>query len=204
MPQKFLSIKNFEKYQHFKKANPPWIKLYRSMFTDLEFMRLSISCKYLYIGLVILASEGSNRVPNDLHFISHRLSINSSEINLKPLYKAGFLIASESTIYRETISQRRDREETETEERERESIVPAAPVLLPRKRVLKPETEWPEGFQSNDKHKAIADGLGLNVHTEFVKFKDKAQSKGWTYKDWEAAFRTWLNNAAEFKQARMR
>lgn len=115
MAQKFLSIKNFEKYQHFKKANPPWVKLYRSLLTDREFIRLPTSCKYLYIGLITLASEGCNRVPNDIHFISHRLAMNHSEIDLKPLYKAGFLIASESTIYRETISQRRDREETETE-----------------------------------------------------------------------------------------
>jgi uncharacterized phage protein (TIGR02220 family) len=114
MPQKFLSIKNFEKYQHFKKANPPWIKLYRSLFLDREFMKLTTPCKYLYIGLVTLASEGCNRVPNDLHFISHRLAINPSEIDLKPLYKAGFLIASESTVYRETISQRQ-RQSTETE-----------------------------------------------------------------------------------------
>lgn len=116
MPQKFLSIKNFEKYQHFKKANPPWIKLYRSIFTDREFILLPTAAKYLYIGLVMLASEGCNRVPNDLHFISHRLAMKHSEIDLKPLYKAGFLVASESTVYRETISQRRDREETETEE----------------------------------------------------------------------------------------
>ena len=115
MSQKFLSIKNFEKYQHFKKANPPWIKLYRSLFTDREFMRLPVASKYVYIGIVMLASEGSNRVPHDLQWISQRLSIPPSEIDLKPLYKAGFFIASESTVYRESISQRRDREETETE-----------------------------------------------------------------------------------------
>ena len=71
-----------------------------------------------------------------------------------------------------------------------------------RQRMNRLETEWPEGFQFNERHKAIAEGLGLNVHTEFVKFKDKAQAHGWRYADWEAGFRTWLNKADEFKQQR--
>ncbi|MDH5738689.1 MAG: hypothetical protein OEY77_00020 [Nitrospira sp.] len=130
MPQKFLSIKNFEKYQHFKKSNPPWIKLYRSTLSDRDFINLPTTAKYVYIGLLMLASEGCNKVFNDHSWISHRLAIKVSELDLKPLYKAGFLIASESTVYRETISQRRDREETETEtETETEkSRVPMQPL----------------------------------------------------------------------------
>lgn len=201
MPQRFLSIKNFEKYQHFKKSNPPWVKLYRSLFTDREFMRLPLPCKYLYIGLITLASEGCNKVFNDPFWISQRLAILPSEVDLKPLYRSGFLIASDSTVYRQTISQRRDREETETE---REAAVaahtPTLQKVVPRQK--KQKTELPEGFTFNDRHKSIADGLGLNVHAECARFKDKALAKGYTYCDWDAAFRNWLSNSAEFKQAR--
>ena len=112
---KFIRIKNFEKYQHFKKSNPPWIKLYRSLFTDREFMQLPLAAKYTYIGLIMLMSEGSQCCPNDTAWISHRLSINPSEVDLKSLYRSGFLIASDSTIYRETRSKLYLREETETE-----------------------------------------------------------------------------------------
>lgn len=115
MPQKWLSIKNFEKYQHYKKRCPPWIKLYRSILTDREFMKLSTSAKYTYIGLLLLASETGQCVPNDTSWISHRLAMNPSEIDLKSLYRSGLLIASESTIYRATKEKSALREETETE-----------------------------------------------------------------------------------------
>lgn len=191
MPQKFLSIKNFEKYQHFKKANPPWIKLYRSLFTDREFILLPTTAKYLYIGLVMLASEGCNRVPNDLHFISHRLAMKHSEIDLKPLYKAGFLVASESTVYRETISQRRDREETETEE-----------IPNPSGRVVG-KTGFPQDWKPNQEEMDQWKTHGiLNPWIEFATFRDHALSNDRRCKDWPAAWRNWCRKAIKMKEER--
>jgi hypothetical protein len=63
-------------------------------------------------------------------------------------------------------------------------------------------TPWPDGFQYTEKHKAIADGLGLNVAREFADFHDRSIAKNYTYADWDAAFRVWLRKAPEFKQAR--
>jgi hypothetical protein len=201
---RILRVKNYDKYQTHRTKNPPWIKLYKSLLTDMDFLRLDIDSRYIYVGLLILAAETGNRVVNDPAYLCHRLAIERTRLNLTPLFRSGLLCASERTVRRMNCHSETERE-TETE---REGEAQAAPhtltqVLIKQPR-RKPETEWPEGFMFNDKHKSIADGLGLNVNTEFIKFKDKALGKGWMYKDWDAGFRTWLNNAYEFKQERMK
>jgi hypothetical protein len=115
MPPKFISIKDFDSFQHFKKANPPWVKMYRSTFCNREFMRLPVASKFLYLGLVMLASEGCNRVPYDLQYISHRLATTFSQNDLTPLYKAGLLEAAASTVYRVASLSVETETETETE-----------------------------------------------------------------------------------------
>lgn len=191
MAQKFLSIKNFEKYQHFKKAMPPWIKLYRSMYGDRDFMMLSISSRYLYIGLIMLASEGCNRVANDPPWIAQRLAISPSDIDLKPLYKSGLLIASESSVRRYT-----EETESETEKSRVESaIAPTLKVVSKPKAVKRP---LPTDFTFDDRSKQMAEGRGLNVHAELSAFKDRNLATGATYIDWQAAFRNWLRNAVKF------
>lgn len=83
----------------------------------------------------------------------------------------------------------------------RERVTEETPTLTLTKR-KRPLTEWPDGFRYTEHHQIIADGLGLKVQEEFVKFKDKAQAKAWTYADWHAAFRNWMNNAVAFKEAK--
>lgn len=196
MAQKFLSIKNFEKYQHFKKANPPWIKLYRSTLNDRAFINLPTVSKYVYLGLLILASEGCNKVFNDPSWISHRLAIKVSELDIRPLYKAGFLIASESTAYRETISQSRDRVETETEERERDA--PPLKVLSLKKAMRTIH----ESDSPTDKHRAFAAQLNIDIGPEWAKFKNYCLAHDKRYANFEAAFRNWLARSAEMKGER--
>lgn len=199
MPR-FLRIKNFEKYQTFTKQNPPWFKVHKTMFGDREFMKLSTHHRFLYIGLIHLAVETNNSIYNDPTWIGQRLYIPPTEIDLRPLFRSGFLLTS-------NLSRTLSETETETEaEREGEENVagepappPPPPVPKKPKRIL---TGWPEGFMYNEKHKALAEALGLNVALEFAQFRDKSLAKGYTYLDWDAAFRNWLRQAAEFRKAR--
>ena len=91
MAQRFLSIRNLEKYQTNRKENPPWFKIHRVMFGDPEFIKLTPSQRFLYIGLIHLAVESGNKIYNDATFIGQRLYIKHTEVDLKPLYRAGFL-----------------------------------------------------------------------------------------------------------------
>lgn len=115
MPQKFLSIKNFEKYQSFKHRNPPWFKIHKSMFGDREFTKLPPASRFLYVGLIYLAVESENKVYNDRTWIGQRLYMDRTEIDLSPLYKAGFLITS--NIRRECSETVQYRDSTETVQR---------------------------------------------------------------------------------------
>lgn len=193
MAQKFLSIKNFEIYQHYTKRNPPWIKFYKSIYGDKEFMKLSISSRYLYTGLIVLATESDNRIDNDPTWIAKRLDIPATEVDLKPLYRGGFLLASNaSREVRECLHK------TETETEERQSRVESASAPPAKVVPLSRASGFPDGFQFNQRAEEMAKGYGLNVHKEFAAFRDHHVAKGSVFKDWDAAFRTWLRNAVKF------
>lgn len=56
----------------------------------------------------------------------------------------------------------------------------------------------PPDFMFNERAEAMAKGRGLDVHAECAAFRDRNLATGATYIDWDAAFRTWLRNAAKF------
>lgn len=56
----------------------------------------------------------------------------------------------------------------------------------------------PENFEPNETCLVIAAELGLSVAVEHDAFSDYHTANGSTFKDWQAAFRTWLRNSAKF------
>ena len=146
MPQRFLSIKNYEKYQTStgKKGSRPWIKLYKSILSDHEFMKLSTHSRFLYTGLLLLADDCNNRIYNDRTYIGQRLYIPHTEVNLTPLYRAGFLFASNlSRVLSEEIRE----EENRGEETKSESSPLRATVLV--------DSEWITALGKNPAYQHI-------------------------------------------------
>jgi len=129
MPQKFLSIKNLEKYQTNTKANPPWFKIHRIMFGDPEFIKLTPAQRFLYIGLIHLAVESGNRIYNDSTFIGQRLYIPHTEVDLRPLYRSGLLYTSNLSRSLSETEESRDR--GEGEEQAASQLVQAGPIFPP-------------------------------------------------------------------------
>jgi hypothetical protein len=113
MAQRFISIRNFEKYNPGSTRSYPWIKVYRTMLLDIDFLQLDVTSRYLYVCLLILASDHANKIPMNVSYLSHRCAMNVSEDMLKPLYRLGFLQASRSTIAR--LDKREIREDIERE-----------------------------------------------------------------------------------------
>jgi hypothetical protein len=63
------------------------------------------------------------------------------------------------------------------------------------------QREWPSDFCLTDGMKTYAIGKGIDpdkVDAFFLDFRDWAISKGALYKNWDAAFRTRVNKAAEY------
>ena len=182
MPQKFLSIKNLEKYQTNTKVNPPWFKIHRIMFGDPEFIKLTSKQRFLYIGLIHLAVESGNRIYNDSTFIGQRLYIPSTEVDLRPLYRAGFLYTTNlSRVLSETEGER----ETEGEERPTHIEL----VKVAGKRAIT-DLDHP-----TDKHRDFAKTLGVDPGPEWGKFKNYCLAHDKRYANFEAAFRNWLANS---------
>ena len=92
--QKFLRVRNFEQFQHYKERNPIWIKLYCSLLDDYDFARLPDQTKFHAVGLMLLASRLNNRFPDDEPWL--RAKINAEKrIDLEKLLEIGFLEVSE-------------------------------------------------------------------------------------------------------------
>jgi hypothetical protein len=87
----FFRIRNFERFQHYKDRNPPWIRLYGGLWRDRAFFRLPDAVKAHLIGLFALAARLDNRIPDDPEWIAHELCA-SEPIDLGALLTSGFLV----------------------------------------------------------------------------------------------------------------
>jgi hypothetical protein len=198
MRTRFLSIRNFEQYNPGSTRSYPWIKVYRSLLLDIDFLQLDVTSRYLYVCLLILASDHANKIPMSVSYLSHRCAMNVSEEMLKPLYRLGFLQASRSTIARLEKSKSREDIDIEGEA----PAVQAAPSLNGHqatrgKRAISDEDK------PTDKHFTFGKSLGLDVGPEWGKFKNYCLAHDKRYANFDAAFRNWLANAAHYtKEAR--
>lgn len=59
----------------------------------------------------------------------------------------------------------------------------------------------PDDFEPNEATVSLAKSLGISWQAELPKFRDHHLQKGTLGKDWNAGFRTWLNNGVKFGTA---
>lgn len=62
----------------------------------------------------------------------------------------------------------------------------------------------PSSWSPSDNHQSLASSLGVDLSVEAAQFADFHQAKGSKFKDWDAAFRTWLRNAKKYQPAHLR
>ena len=88
----WLTIKNWNTFQHYKDRNPPWIKLHRAVLDDYAFAALPDAQKaHLVLLWLFAASQAAGSIPNDAAFLSRKLGTTEA-IDLENLVNAGFLI----------------------------------------------------------------------------------------------------------------
>lgn len=218
-----LFVRNFEKFQHYKKRRPPWIQLHRSLLDNREFQNLPDASRALAPMLWLLATEkwdGMLDVTTDE--LAWRLRKDTSwlEQALQPLINAAFFVDCKHGACRvlaECLQHSSSEAEAETEtEAEAIGLQHASTMQLViaaatpqettrsarRREQKKLLTTLPENFQFTEEHRRLAEGLKLNVSIEYAKFKTKAQAKGYRNLDWNAAFRNWIINESEYKKDR--
>jgi hypothetical protein len=90
-----FSVKNFERFQHYKDRSPPWIKLYNELLDDYEFGVLPDASKFHLVAIWLLASRSENKIPYDQEWVSRRINA-SGTVDLEGLARCGFIIVNQT------------------------------------------------------------------------------------------------------------
>lgn len=87
---KHFRVRNWEKFQHYKDRNPPWIKLHTELLDNYEFSSLQDASKLLAMCIWMLAARSDNKIPADPEWIKSRASLKSKP-DLQPLFDGKFI-----------------------------------------------------------------------------------------------------------------
>jgi hypothetical protein len=119
-----FSVKNFERFQHYKDRSPPWIKLYNELLDDYSFGLLPDASKLHLVAIWLLASRSNNRIPHDSVWIAKRISA-TEKVDLDLLRAAGFIELQDADMAQAARKPDADPErESETEEETEDSSGP--------------------------------------------------------------------------------
>lgn len=133
-----MRIRNWEKFQHYRRRSPPWIKLHRKLLDNPDWYALDGASAKLLVELWLVASEEDGELP-DSTTLAWRLRRSKSEVmnGLKLLFDSGFLVDA-STLLAECSHDATP--ETETEAEKESMVHPDAPTH-----------EWPAKPERNGK-----------------------------------------------------
>ena len=121
-----IRVRGWEKFQHYKKRNPPWIKLHRQLLDDREWQKLGDFAARLLIDLWLLASESEEpgTVKMDSDTLAWRLRYDSNKLAgigpaLQELTSHGFIRLGKQVASKVLAARPQGAmPETETEERQ--------------------------------------------------------------------------------------
>jgi len=119
-------IKNWSKYQHYKKRNPPWIKLHYELMSSEDWVTMDDASRVLAVACMLLASRTQGEIDaseRGLRYLERVAYLNSPP-DLKPLIDSGFLVllADASTLH--TNARPEAEAEAETEKIQRDTEYP--------------------------------------------------------------------------------
>ncbi len=74
--QRYIRIRNWEKFQHYKKRRPVWIKVYVSLLDDPNYLELEPFQRGVLHGLWLLAAKTDNKISASPAYLMHALGVN--------------------------------------------------------------------------------------------------------------------------------
>ena len=113
-----IEVRNWERFQHYKKRNPPWIKFYSELLDDYELMELDPRLRWVAVAMLLLASRTDNKIPAKLPALRNRLWMDDLTANdVEKIASVGFITLSQdaSKMLAECYAQTETETETETE-----------------------------------------------------------------------------------------
>jgi hypothetical protein len=58
-----IVVKNWERFQHYKDRDPPWVKLYRDILSAESWVLGTDTSRLLQLAIIMLAARYGNRIP---------------------------------------------------------------------------------------------------------------------------------------------
>lgn len=111
----FIRIVNWDRLQHYKDRNPPWIKLHRDLLTSETWVSSTNDDRVLAIAIMMLAAATGNRVPANPRYIQ-RIAYLEKEPDLSALVALKFIeILEETPPASKPLASARPETETEGE-----------------------------------------------------------------------------------------
>lgn len=179
----YFTVKNWDKFQHYKDRLPPWIKLHRELLNNYEFTCLQDASKLHLMLIWLLASQTDNKLPADPAWLKNALHIDT-EPDLEALFNAGFIEIDSDLL---AACKQVDIVETETEAYKQETDKKKKGV----KRFTPPSLDEIQSYITEKNYSVIAE-----------RFLNHYESNGWMVgktkmKDWKAAVRNWHSRNKE-------
>lgn len=75
-----LSIRNWERFQHYKDRRPPWVKFYVELLDDYELSRAPVATRLLANLLLLVAAKTNNRIPNDAKWLASQVLMDENDV----------------------------------------------------------------------------------------------------------------------------
>lgn len=92
--KRFLAVKGFQKFQHYRDRDPVWIKLYTNLLIDADFLQLQEAAQAQLMKLWLLASQLGNPLPNNPKLLAGKIGA-LGKFHLPALIASGFLIPTD-------------------------------------------------------------------------------------------------------------
>jgi len=191
----YYTVKNWQKFQHYKDRNPPWIKLHYEIMTSADWVMLADASKLLAVVCMLVASRNEGKVPADSEYL-RRVAYLNKRPDFKPLIDCGFLsesLAGDSRCKRTQANATTETEADSTEEDKKE-----IPVGISQKE--RRASRLPEGWILPQEWGEWAETQGLSgdeILLEAEKFRDYWHSTGKAKVDWLATWRNWIRKHIE-------
>lgn len=105
MTGEYLYVKNWDELQHYKKRNPPWIKLYRRLMTDGKFHLLTEQEQWQLVRIWLVSAEEhpGGYVPNDENWL-RRMTGSLKAIPIEKFVRDGWLIPTTASTYASALA----------------------------------------------------------------------------------------------------
>jgi hypothetical protein len=113
-PPLWIVVRHWDRYQHYRDRRPVWVKIYPELLHNPAYLALSLPCRGILIGLILLYADSDRAIPLRTGYVSRALHGRVSNAQLISLSDAGFIEFSASKpLAPPARSRERDREDQE-------------------------------------------------------------------------------------------